>query len=202
MLHRLTFLFILASTPLAGCNAAEHCIGDCEPQSTSSDTAGPSPSSTSSTADGGTTTADAPTTAADAPTTGNTTTAADDLTTTGADDLTTTAADDLTTTGAEGHASCRDGLTCTIYCMIQVPDPIPPDYPLDECLTMCLEDMSNAELLKLHDLQECAETKCGATAEWKCVDGTDDCLGCFLQTLGNTMLPAGDECEAQSKACD
>ncbi|MBZ5714688.1 hypothetical protein [Nannocystis pusilla] len=186
MLHRLTFCFILASTPLAGCNASEHCIGDCESQSTSSDTAGPSPSSTSGTAAGGTTSADAPTTTAEAPPTGHT----------------TTAADDITTTGAEGPVTCRDGMHCTVNCMIQVPEPTPPEYPLDECLTSCLEQLSNAELLKLHDLQECARTKCEATAEWKCLNGTDDCLACFLQTLAGTMLPAGDECEAQSKACD
>lgn len=115
---------------------------------------------------------------------------------------TSTTADDLSTTGAEESMTCRDGFHCLIKCRLQVPEPTPPDYPLDECLTSCLEELSNAELLKLHDLQECAETKCEATAEWECLDGTDDCLECFLQTLGVTMLPAGDECEAQSKACD
>lgn len=177
MLHRLTYLLALSTAVLAGCGSNEHCIGDCEPQTTSSDTAGPVTSTeggTSTTASGGTTTAE--TTTAEA-------TTADDPTTS-IPGSTSTAAEDFTTTGAEGQMICREGIFCMVQCMIQVPNPPPPDYPLDQCLfTHCLDKLSPAEMLKLQELQECAEDECGATDWWECIDGTDECMACFLQIM-------------------
>lgn len=184
MLHRLTYLLALSTAALAGCGSNEHCIGDCEPQTTSSDTAEP----VTSTEGGTSTTAEA--TTGETPTTsipGSTSTAAEDLT---------------TTTGAEGQMTCRDGIACMVQCMIQVPDPPPPDYPLDNCLfTNCLDLMSPAERQELQELRECAEDECGATADWKCIDGTDECMACFLQTLASTNPPPAGECEALAIAC-
>jgi hypothetical protein len=197
MLHRLTYLLALSTAAIAGCGSNEHCIGDCEPQTTSSDTAGPVTSTeggTSTTAGGGTTTGEV--TTGDTPTTSETPT-------TSIPGSTSTAAEDLTTTGAEGSSTCRDGIACMVQCRIQVPPSPPPDDELEACLfTNCLDTLSPAELLKLLKLQECAESKCGATSDWTCIDGTDECMACFLQTLSGTMpLPEG-ECEAEAEACD
>ncbi|WP_096327649.1 hypothetical protein [Nannocystis exedens] len=184
----MTYLLSLALAPLAGCGSNEHCIGDCESQTTSSDTAGPATSTeggTSTTANGGTTTVEAAT--ADTPTTS----------TTGG---TSTTAGDITTTGAEGSLSCRDGAQCMVHCLIQVPNPAPPGYDVNECLfTNCLDELSQAEMLKLQDLQECAESTCGSMFD--CAADEDDCEACVLQILGSTNPPPAGECEALAKAC-
>ncbi|WP_434419606.1 hypothetical protein [Nannocystis pusilla] len=173
---------------LAGCGSNEHCIGDCEPQTTSSDTAGPVTSTeggTSTTASGEATTAE--TTTAETPTTSST-------------GSTSTAAEDLTTTGAEGSSTCRDGISCMVQCLIQVPDPPPPGYNVNECLfTNCLELLSPAEMLKLQNLQECAETTCAAMFD--CATDEDVCQGCAWQIMGNTKPPPASECEALAIAC-
>ncbi|MCY0986724.1 hypothetical protein OV203_06310 [Nannocystis sp. ILAH1] len=188
MLHRLTYLLALSTAPLAGCGSNEHCIGDCEPQTTSSDTAGPVTSTeggTSTTAGGGTTTAE---------------TTTDDTPTTSMPGSTSTAAEDLTTTGAEGLNTCRDGIMCMLSCMLQVPHPTPPEYDANECLfTNCLELLSPAEMLKLQELQECAESTCAATPD--CAVDEELCQACILKTMGSTNPPPAGECEALAIAC-
>ncbi|WAS95535.1 hypothetical protein [Nannocystis punicea] len=175
MLDRLTCLFLLATAPL-GCGSNEHCIGDCEPQSSSSATAGPATTSgggTSTTAEEGTT--------ADAPTTGTASTTAE-----------------ATTTGGPGPATCRDAVACAAQCVVESEPPPPGEEGWQACvLAGCAEDLSNVEWLKLFDLTECVQTKC-ATA---CMAGEEPCQQCVMQGLGD-MLPPGDECEAPAEACD
>ncbi|MCY0991467.1 hypothetical protein OV203_30270 [Nannocystis sp. ILAH1] len=95
--------------------------------------------------------------------------------------------------------SCRDAIGCALQCAIMIPDPTPPEYPWQECFfTNCLEEINYVEWLKLFDLTECVVEACSATPA--CMDGTDECNGCYIQKLGGTNPPP-PECVDQANAC-
>lgn len=108
---------------------------------------------------------------------------------------------DTTSTGPipPSPKSCRDAIGCAIMCAIAIPDPTPPEYNWQECFfTDCLEEINYVEWLKLFDLAECVVEACSATPA--CMDGTDECNGCYIQKLGGTQPPP-PECPDQANAC-